>query len=143
MFRPEPQPRPLETLIRHWHTVLWFSYSPSLPQYALTDSSMMQSNHSFNGSAAENFSRIPESPHGNAPILNPWSAHQQNKNQNRTINQMPFGLLQQSPNFHRATAQNSLDTDGDAIFNDFAVMDAMEWYVTHHSESCLVNQVQY
>ncbi|APA15924.1 hypothetical protein SS1G_09184 [Sclerotinia sclerotiorum 1980 UF-70] len=95
------------------------------------------SNHSFNGSVVENFPRIPESPHGNTPNLNAWSAHQQNKNQNRTINQMPFGLLQQSPNFHRATAQNSLDTDGDAIFNDFAVMDAMEW--TNSMDQSLVN----
>ncbi|ESZ92488.1 hypothetical protein SBOR_7151 [Sclerotinia borealis F-4128] len=101
------------------------------------------SNTTFNGSMAENFApRIPESPQslynsGNNAILNPWSVHQQNQNQNRATNQMPFGLLQPSPNLQRALLPSSMDNDGDAIFNDFAVMDAMEW--TNSTDQSLVN----
>lgn len=104
----------------------------------------MQSNQSFNASLAENFAtRIPESPqpaynNGNNAVLNPWSIHQQNQNQNRAISQMPFGLLQQSPNLQGAIPQSNLDTDADSIFNDFAVMDAIEWYDTHPSTPRLV-----
>lgn len=95
----------------------------------------MQSNHSFNGSLTENFStRISQSPqsvynNGNTTTLNSWGVPQQNQNQNQAANQMPFGLLQQSPNLQQEVLPNSLETDGDSIFNDFAVMDAMEWYV--------------
>ncbi|KAM0132056.1 hypothetical protein ACHAO1_007025 [Botrytis cinerea] len=102
------------------------------------------SNHSFNGSLAENFpTRISESPqsvynNGNTTTtLNSWGVPQQNQNQNRAANQMPFGLLQQSPNLQQEVLPNSLETDGDSIFNDFAVMDAMEW--TNSMDQSLVN----
>ncbi|KAG4025165.1 hypothetical protein MFRU_064g00020 [Monilinia fructicola] len=101
------------------------------------------SNQSFNGPMVENFAaRIPESPHsvynsGNNAILTPWGVHQQNQNQNRTPHQIPFGLLQQSPNLQRALPASSVDTDSDSIFNDFAVMDAMEW--TNSMDQSLVN----
>ncbi|KAI9642613.1 hypothetical protein NHQ30_009418 [Ciborinia camelliae] len=100
--------------------------------------------HQFlNGSMGEDFgTRIPESPHpsynsGHNAILNPWSVHQQDQNQNRSTNQMPFGLLQQSPNLQRTIPPSGLNTDGDSIFNDFAVMDAMEW--TNSMDQSLVN----
>ncbi|RAL58938.1 hypothetical protein DID88_009229 [Monilinia fructigena] len=75
------------------------------------------SNQSFNGSIVENFAaRIPESPNsvynsGNNAILTPWGVQQQNQNPNRTPHQIPFGLLQQSPNLQRAIPASSVDTD--------------------------------
>ncbi|QSZ32272.1 hypothetical protein DSL72_001846 [Monilinia vaccinii-corymbosi] len=101
------------------------------------------SNQPFNGSAIDNFAtRFSESPHsvynsGNSATLSPWSVHQQNQNQTRATHQIPFGLLQQSINLQQAIPPSSLDTDGDSIFNDFAVMDAMEW--TNSMDQSLVN----
>ncbi|PQE24323.1 C6 transcription factor protein [Rutstroemia sp. NJR-2017a BVV2] len=100
------------------------------------------SNQSFNAPGADNFSAtIPESPQSvfnlaNPSNLTPWTLSQQN--QNRSTNQLPLALGQalQSPQVQRAVPPG-IETDGDSIFNDFAVMDAMEW--TNSMDQSLVN----